>query len=260
MAVFAAMFVLNFVLSLEKTIFIPFYNLEAIAWAWCQLIICALASYYILKIRKFTYCDLIVGIILGIVVKYAGSYDYISAISTIICYYSACQIFRKYDQQNKYFYIGVKKLIKYLLLGALFAIPFSIINNLAIYFTNSNSFKSFSIYNISPSAFHALPAGISEEIIFHFFLLAFAVYVFKGNIPKNKATVFLVYFLCVVPHTLIHLPELFAIEPISALVSFLFMALLFGVPMVWLIRNKNLQTSIAFHWMVDFVRFLFTKV
>lgn len=252
---FAIMFAINFVLPIRKVFLIPFYNIQQRSWVWFELIICALASYFILKTRKFTPSDLVISVILAVTVKYTGYRD-VSAISTIVCYYSACQIFREYNQQNKYFNISAQNFIKSLFFGALLAVPFAAINNLAIYMTN-HQLMSFNMSNIWKSAFSALSPGISEEIIFHFFLLAFITYIFKGNIPKNKATIFLVYFLCVVPHCLIHLPVVFTQNFTFGIFILLFTSLLFGTPMVWLVKNKNLQTAIAFHWMVDFIRFIF---
>ncbi len=252
---FAVMFTVNFFVPIQQIVFIKFYNIQVRSWTWCELIICTLAIYYILKLKRFTLLDLLVGIALGITVKYTG-YNYVSAVSTMVCYYSACQIFRKYKQESKYFEIDIKTFIKSLLLGVLFAIPFAVVNNLAIYMVNHQSL-SFEISNALRGAFSALSPGISEEIIFHFFLLAFATYVFKGDIPKDKATIFFVYFMCVVPHCLIHLPVIFTQDFSFGIMNLLFTSLLFGTPMVWFVKNKNLQMAIAFHWAIDFTRFIF---
>ncbi len=258
LAAFAVMFALNFIMPIDKTIFVyHFKSLNARALHWSELSLCVLSSYYILKMKKFVFLDFIVGAVFGYIAYYAGFNEYISAITTALCYYSACQIFRKYKQENKYFNLDIKKLLKSLLIGTVLAIPFAIINVLASITMSGNNFKSFNFSNIIPAALHALPPGTSEEIIWHFFLLAFVTWVFKGKIPKNKPTAFLIYFLCAVPHTLLHLPETFVNNPMGAIIFFLFMCLLFGVPMTWLVKNKNLQTSMAFHWFIDFIRFIF---
>lgn len=137
------------------------------------------------------------------------------------------------------------------------ATPFAIINDVAMSIMSGSSFKSFDLNSVIPSALHAVPPGVAEEIIFRFFLIAFVTCVFKGNIPKDRITIFLVYFLCIIPHNLIHYPTLFVNSPIIGIAVALFTAFLYGIPMTWLVRNKNLQTSIAFHWFIDFIRFLF---
>lgn len=252
---FAITYAVNLILPAEKTILLPFDNsINARAWTWLEILISAVAAFYIFKTRKFTPLDLVVGVILGVIVKYAGWYGYTSGIATVICYYSGCQIFRKYKQQDKYFNMGVKKILKSLLLGSALAIPFAIVNSWGSLSTLNYSTADFGFTRILRSAAGALPPGISEEVIFHFFLLAFATEVFGGSIPKKRATLFLVYFMCVVPHVLVHLPSYFTQSPVSALISAVWLSLLFGTPMVWLIRNKNLQTSMAFHWFIDFLR------
>lgn len=258
LAVFAVMYAVNFILPIKNIILINhFGDITARATNWCYILVCALAGYYILKIRKFKILDLIVGIVLGCIGWYVGYNGYISSITVFLCYYSACQIFRKYKQENKYFEIDIKTLLKYLLFGIMLAIPFAIINVVVMNVLSGSGFKSFSFGNIIPSALHAVPPGVAEEIIFRFFLLAFVTCVFGGNIPKYRFTVFLVYFTCIVPHNLIHYPTIFVNSPIIGIAVALFTALLYGVPMTWLVRNKNLQTSIAFHWFIDFIRFIF---
>ncbi len=258
LAAFTAMFTLNFILPVKNIIFINhFGDITARAGNWCYLLVCALASYYILKIRKFKLLDLNVGIALGCIGWYIGYNGYISSITVFVCYYSACQIFRKHSQENKYLDIDIKMVLKSLLLGIMLAIPFAIINVVVMNFLSGSSFKNFSFGNVIPAAMNAIPPGISEEVIFRFFLLAFVTQVFKGNIPKDKFTTFLVYFLCIVPHNLIHYPAVFVNSPMVGVAVALFTALLYGIPMTWLVRNKNLHAATAFHWFIDFIRFLF---
>ncbi len=254
LAIFFIMFSVNFILPIEKTLTMAFRNITDRAWAWCEILISLIAFYYILKIRKFTFLDFVISIFLGIMVKYTG-YSHISAFATIMCYYSACQIFRTYSKQEC-FDLSSQNIIKSFFTGALISIPFAIINNLAIYIVNRTPI-SFNVTNIIRSAWSALSPAISEECIFHFFLLAFFQYLFKGTFPKDKLTTFLLYFVCVVPHCLIHIPVIFTQNFEFGIVNLLFTALLFGTPMVWLIKNKNLETAIGFHWAIDFIRFAF---
>ncbi len=258
--VFAGMFAFNFILPSEKSLLFDFYNINNRVWHWCELLICVSAVYYIFKIRKLSLRDLSTAVVLGTTVYFANSvgYGYISAVVTAVAYYSACQIFRFYSQQNKTFNIGFKKILKSFGLGVLYAIPFAVINNLAIYFSNGQTYP-LKISRIIPCAWSALAPGISEEIIFHFFLLAFATALFKGKIDEKKSTKILVYFLLVVPHCLIHLPTIFIENPSMALFILAFTSILFGFPMAWLVKNKNLQTAIVFHWFIDFIRFLFVR-
>lgn len=247
--VFFISYVVNFILPFEKTLF-NFRDITERIWIWCEILISGLAIFYIFKIKNFNRKDLIVSIILGIMSS--TYYSYISGICTTICYYSACQIFRKYSQQDKYFDLGAKNTLKSLLLGILSAIPFAIVNNLGMFFGNVR------VTNIVAAFLYALSPGISEEVIFHFFLIAFVTIIFRGNIPKNKFGILLTYILTIVPHSLIHLPLIFIQNPIGALLQCAITSVVFSIPMVWLVRNENLQTAIAFHWFVDFIKILFT--
>ena len=78
-----------------------------------------------------------------------------------------------------------------------------------------------------------------------------------GNMLKNKIAVLLTYMLIIVPHGLIHLPLIFTQNSIGALLKFTIISMFFNIPIVWVVRNKNLQTAIAFHWFVDVIRILF---
>ena len=260
LAIFLLMYAINFVLPLEKS-FLPFFNIDNRAWHWCEFLILVLAVFYIFKIRSLNFRDVYISVVLGLIVYLSQpdmGYGYISSIVTTVCYYSACQILRHYSQQDNFFDLGVKNTAKSFFKGALYAIPFALINILAIYFTYANQqIYNFKMLNIIPKAKIALAPGISEEIIWHFFLLAFVVDLFGGSIPKNKLVLSLTYILTVIPHCLIHLPTVFAENSMMAVIQLIFTSVLFGFPMVWLVKNKNLQTSIGFHWAVDFLRFLF---
>lgn len=61
LAAFAVMFAVNFILPVKNIIFINhFGDIVGRATNWCYLFVCVLASYYILKIRKFKLLDLLV--------------------------------------------------------------------------------------------------------------------------------------------------------------------------------------------------------
>ncbi len=259
LAIFLLLFTLNFFLPLNSYLDFGSKNITNRMWSWGEILVAITAIYYIFKIRKFNISDFCVAVLLGSVVKFTGWYNYVSAFSTIITYYSACQIFRLYNLQGKFFKLNFKKTLVSLGIGSLAAIPFAVINNMVISATRAFGATETptNILRIFKAALNALPPGISEEIIWHFFLSAFILAVFNGKTPKNKSTTFLIYFLLVVPHCMIHLPDMFIQNKLMALYGLAFTAILFGTPMVWIVRNKNLQTASAFHWCVDFIRFCF---
>ncbi len=259
LSVFSIIFIFNFVFPLEKGL-LHFYNIDTRMWKWTELLVLGLAIFYTFKIRTLNFKDLVMSIVLGFVVCFANfkNYGYISGIATVGCYYAACQIFRYYSQENKFFDLKTANTVKSLFYGFLYSIPFALINNTVIYFTYGNKIICIpDMLDIIIKSKEALSPAISEEVIWHFFLLAFTLDLFKGNLPKNKIALTLIYILTVIPHCLVHLPNVILNNPYMALFQLLFISILFGFPMAWFVKNKNLQTSVGFHWGVDFIRFLF---
>lgn len=141
---------------------------------------------------------------------------------------------------------------KSIAVGILFAIPLVVINNLYFYLNAG----AIHWQNVFYSAFEALSPAIHEEIIFRFFILALCLNLLKFSTSTRWATVIAV-FLAVVPHSLNHLPDLFLQNPVMGLMMLTLTSLLFGLPMAILQIKRNLETAIAFHWFIDFMRFLF---
>jgi hypothetical protein len=139
-----------------------------------------------------------------------------------------------------------------MMLGVLLAIPLAVINNLYFYL-NAGSVE---LQNLLSSAFAALSPAIHEEIIFRFFVIAIVLRLLKSSTSPRLA-LFTAVFLAVVPHSLNHLPDLFLVNPVMGFFMLMVTSLLFGLPMAILQIKKNLETAIAFHWFIDFVRFLF---
>jgi hypothetical protein len=139
-----------------------------------------------------------------------------------------------------------------MLFGILLAIPLIIINNLYFYMNAG----AIHFQNIFVSAFEALSPAIHEEIIFRFFVLAMCFRIL-GSSTSPRLRMVTALFLAVVPHSLNHLPELFLQDPSMGLFMLAATSFLFGLPMAMLQTKKNLEAAIAFHWFIDFMRFLF---
>ncbi|MEG0451937.1 MAG: CPBP family glutamic-type intramembrane protease [Coprobacillus sp.] len=97
--------------------------------------------------------------------------------------------------------------------------------------------------------FHALRAGIFEEIIFRMFLFALCIEI-TGNLPYNKSQEMLCYLLMILPHVLLHFSNTIDI------VSIIILAIFFGLPFCLMQRKINLLSAIGAHSMVDFIRFI----
>ena len=139
-----------------------------------------------------------------------------------------------------------------LLIGIAVGIPLATINNLFFSLTAGPVHFRGVFY----SAFRALYPAVSEEIVFRFFVLALCLRLLKGSrSPRLALTVAVI--LAVVPHSLNHLPDLFLENASMGFAMLVATSLLFGLPMALLQIKRNLETAIAFHWFIDFMRFLF---
>lgn len=136
--------------------------------------------------------------------------------------------------------------------GALVALPLAAVNNLYFYL-NAGAVR---FRNVFASAFEALSPAIHEEIIFRFFVLALCLSLLRAS-PARRPVLAAAIGLAVVPHSLNHLPALFLQSPSMGLAMLAATSLLFGLPMALLQLRRNLESAIAFHWLIDFVRFLF---
>jgi hypothetical protein len=139
-----------------------------------------------------------------------------------------------------------------LLFGIVVAIPLAVINNL--YFYINSGVVQFQ--NFFESAFAALSPGISEESVYRFFLLAVCLSLLRSSQHRRLALTVSI-LLAVVPHSLNHLPDLFLTNATMGLFMLVVTSLLFGLPMAILQVYRNFESAVAFHWFIDFIRFLF---
>jgi len=137
---------------------------------------------------------------------------------------------------------GIKPILSGIIAGILIALPFAALNNIFYYL----SYGGYTFENIGVSAFLALNPGISEEVIFRFFIIGFSAYLLRDCMNK-KAVFAVVMILAVVPHSLNHLPDIFLQYPVYALVMLAATSLLFGLPMALIQVKRNLETAISFH-------------
>ena len=107
---------------------------------------------------------------------------------------------------------------------------------------------------IPGSAIFALKPAIAEEVIFHFFLLAYVNYLLRGKADTRFKNL-LIYILLIIPHEMLHYPDMFIKSPGLAVIMCILNGVLFGFPMVLLMKKKNLQMAIGMHWFIDFTRF-----
>ncbi|WP_164730974.1 type II CAAX prenyl endopeptidase Rce1 family protein [Anoxybacter fermentans] len=143
-----------------------------------------------------------------------------------------------------------KSLFKSFLIGVIVAIPFALINYIYFRLTLGKA----ECMNIFSAGFLALEPAISEEIVFRFFTMNSLFYLLNGKVEK-KYSIIISFFFGIIPHSLIHFPELWIYNIPGALFMLISTSLLFGLPMAFLQYKRNLETAITFHWFIDFIRF-----
>lgn len=227
-------------------------------WYWNFITIEIISVFYIFKIKKLNFWDFLTGIILS---ACCCTENFNPVITPVIffSFLSGTCIFRKYNQKFK-FSTNLKNILKNIIFGILIAIIPGIINFTEFLVKNYN--LEINLYNIWPAFLRALNPSISEEIVFRFFMLAVVTDIFKNKIPKTKIANLLIYILLILPHVLMHdefAQEYWISNIFSMILYLIYNCLVFGIPSVWLIKNKNLWSAISFHWFCDFVRFIFFK-
>ncbi len=254
-----AMFLLLFIFSILKNYFnisiVVVGNLASL-WYWNYILIGFIALFYIFKIHKFYITDFLLAIAFGVVMSINSGFNPIITSITIFSYYAACCMLKKYNSQEKILKINSKYIIKDIGFGVLVGIIPAICNLIEFYIQDGYSFPPFSLSRLLPGAMGALQPGISEEIVFRFFLYAFIVNAFKGKIPKTKIFSVVMYTLLILPHSFMHYPPLdFINTPLVTTLNLIYMSCVFGIPAVWLMKNKTLYSAVTFHWFLDFIRF-----
>lgn len=253
LGIFILLYIIGILLPLELT---PhYYNYMSRVWNWTELLILLLAVYYIIKARIFQWKHAAMALILGAVCLVSLLRDprtadmIVTSVCTAVTFYAACRLYELADAENVSTHIGISGSIRSFCLGAVISIPLAFLN--VLYFSLS---RQISIGNVLGSAIFALKPAIAEEVIFHFFLLAYALYLFRGKEKKRFHNV-CIYILLILPHEMLHYPDLFVKSPGAAIGMCILNGVLFGLPMAVLMKRKNLQMAIGMHWFIDFIRF-----
>lgn len=251
--IFILLYTVGIIVPLEVT---PhYYNFMSRVWNWTEILVLLLSIYYIIKTRTFKLRQAVIGLFLGAVCLVSLFRDprIVDVIVTSICvmaaFYAACRLYDQADVENVSIHTGIMGSVRYFGIGAVISIPLAFLN--VLYYSLS---RQVSVGNILSSALSALKPAIAEEVVFRFFLLAYAYYLLQGK-PEKRFWNVCIYILLIIPHELLHYPDLFIKSPVWAIVMCTLGCILFGFPMAILMKRKNLQMAIGMHWLIDFVRF-----
>lgn len=253
--IYAALYALNYWLPLQGT------NYTTRIWDWSQSSL-ALAAAVVVARRwaDLTGRSILLGLALGVVSglsQYQNDpspwWNLWQGLGTWACFLGGTLLFQGRPSHRVAAFAGAPAEVgRSLLAGIVLATPLAILNNLYFYATSG----AITFQNPLVSAWAALSPGIHEEVIFRFFVLALCLALLRSATAQRTAVVVAV-FLAVVPHSLNHLPDLLLENPAGGLILLTATSLLFGLPMALLQLRRSLESAIAFHWFIDFVRFLF---
>lgn len=251
---FTLLYVIGIIIPLEIT---PHYhNFQSRVWNWTEILILLLAVYYIIRAKSFQWKQAVIALLLGAICLFSLFRDprtvdiIVTSVCVIVTFYSACRLYELADIENVSIHIGIVKSIRYFGLGAVISIPLAVLN--VLYFSLS---RQINMRNMLSSAVFALKPAIAEEVVFRFFLLSYVYYLFRGKAETRLKNV-LIYILLIIPHELLHYPDLFVESPGWAVVMSIAGSIVFGLPMALLMKKKNLQMAIGMHWFIDFARFV----
>ena len=241
-------FALNFFVPLELGILSRNQSYTGRMWMIANLSLIVIATYYIFKTKHFNWADLAVSLILGIV-PFVLEHNPIALIENMFCYYAACSIFRKCSYDKKVFNFNFGNTLKSFGFGILFGIPLAIVN---VIIDGTHGFLDPQIWNLS-NIWNALlnsSGAMSKEITYHFLPLAMVVYWFGSKIPKSYKTQVPIYIFLILPHAMNHIATDFALNPTMAILDYIKEAVIFGIPFIWLMKNKGIQSNSMAHTIV----------
>lgn len=245
---YLSLFVLNLCIPTEYSILDKNQSYSNRMWIICNLLLIVIATYYIFKTKHFNWVDLAVALVVG-VVPFVLEHDPLGALENTLCYYAACSIFRKCSYDKKVFNFNFSNTLKSFGFGILFGIPLSIIN---VMIDGTQGFLDPQVWNL-PNIWNALlnsSGAMSEEITYHFFPLAMVVYWFGSKISKSYKMQIPVYIFLILPHAMNHIATDFALNPTMAILDCIKEAIIFGIPFIWLMKNKGIQSNSMAHTIV----------
>jgi|LSQX01.2.fsa_nt_gb hypothetical protein len=103
----------------------------------------------------------------------------------------------------------------------------------------------------------ALSPAVLEEIAMRTLFFAFCLNLLNGNIG-NKSENFTCWFMMMVPHVLIHTPDIFINQGfVAGIISVVLYIAIFAFPFAFLQRKCDITSAMIAHGTVDVIRFCF---
>ncbi|GGH11382.1 CPBP family glutamic-type intramembrane protease [Paenibacillus segetis] len=197
---------------------------------------------YIIKNKNTTLRDIMIGCVLGIIAMPASVF---MGVSSILIYIGATSMMKGSSHRIILIKNATKRdVVISCITLVLVGVVLGGINVLLGLSSNPIN-PSFQLSHI----FEAIKAGVTEEIMFRYFLFALCV-VIAGDHKFTKLQNVLCYLIMVLPHVFIH----FELSTIN-IGNIIVLSLLFGLPFAWLQRKRDLVSAMGSHSIVDIIRF-----
>ena len=248
-AVFLGTWAVNLAVPLAATPWFPTYTHRSFFVA--MVLASAAAAYLIAVKRRLIPSALIAAAVLSVLVWTPWT-----ALFTFVSFYGAALVFAGARHRIRASPHAIRGVLVSVLLGVGIGVPLATVN---VFAGTGGDLGALVIGDPLDAAARALGPGVSEEVIFRYLPFALCVYLTRDTLQQG-AVRGLCFGLLVVPHVMIHLPDLFLSNPIEALVSLGMLSLLFAVPMAVLQLKRDLLAAVSLHWFIDFVRFLLIGV
>jgi hypothetical protein len=252
---FAILYTLNYLLPLDSN------SYTSRIWNWVEWAFSAGALLVTgLRWRSIGLGTILTGAVLGIISGLSrGLHDHslssgsIEAAAVCLTFTAGTILFQRLDRDRvTAFHLPWVRITRNLGFGLLVSVPLAALN--ILFFFLQNGAPQFQ--NLLTSAGEALSPGIHEEVVYRYFVLAVCFAFLQGSSRRRLAWTAAI-ILAVVPHSLLHLPDLFLENPLMGLGMLAATSLLFGLPMALLQVKRSFESAAAFHWFIDFARFLF---
>ena len=233
--------------------------------AWMLLMLCVTILSIVMLVKNKLPNKIQVGIslFLGLLVTIAGFGMNMSihfgmlplAIVTILCALAMFSIFNKYPDNAMRLLKNdsAKSVVASIAIGIAVGVLLGAIN----LFISGEELN----LNIVPSAFIvALNPGVYEEIAFRAFIFAACLYFMRDTI-NSKMQNFTLWFMMIIPHVLIHTPDMFIDNGIiSVMGSVIVLTAIFGFPFAFLQKKWDITSAMIAHGVVVAIRFCFMGI
>lgn len=248
---FMALFIINF--------FVPVFagiNKTNQMWLLFDLYSLSISAFLLIKNKLPNKIYIAISLLFGILMFVAYQGLNLSSINgffiTTLCSLASFSVFSNYKKDSVLLIKAknLKAVLSSLFIGLIVGAILGTIN----LFLDDQTLN----FNLTITCFStALSPAILEEVCYRLVVFACCLYFLNGEI-RNKSENRWCYFMMVVPHVLIHTPEIFVNYGfISGLISTILLSFIFGLPFAILQRKRDLASAMVAHGVVDIIRFAF---